>query len=156
NGKRISVPGVTPPPGQLGFDVDFAAADSGYLSSIGITILRGRGITAADTRDTPHVAVINEAMAQKFWPGKEAIGQTFSTDSATYRIIGVTRTTKVRTLGEEPRPFMLAPLAQEFSAMVMLVARTTGDDERTATQMLATLRDVDPGIMAIQVKTMQK
>jgi putative ABC transport system permease protein len=70
--------------------------------------------------------------------------------------VGVMRTTKVRTLGEEPRPFMIAPLAQEFSVMMMLVARTNGDAERTATQMLTTLREIDPGIMAIQVKTMQK
>jgi len=155
-GKSIRVPGVTPPNGRATFDVDFAAADSGYLGSIGVAILRGRGITSADTRGAPHVAVINEAMAQKFWPGKEAVGQTFSTDSATYRVVGVMRTTKVRTLGEEPRPFMIAPLAQEFSVMMMLVARTNGDAERTATQMLTTLREIDPGIMAIQVKTMQK
>ena len=156
NGKRIRVPGVTPPKGQTAFDVDFAAADTGYLASIGLTLVSGRGFTAADTRDAPRVAVINEAMAQKFWPGKEAVGQTFSTDSATYRIVGVTRTAKVRTLGEEPRPFMLAPLAQEFSASMMLIARTNGDAERTATQMLSSLREIDPGIMAIQVKTMEK
>jgi predicted permease len=155
-GKRIRVPGVTPPPGRKDFDVDVAAADSGYLGSMGVEIIRGRGITAADTRDAPRVAVINEAMAQKFWPGKEAVGQTFGTDSTTYRVVGVTRTTKVRSLGEEPRPFMITSLAQEFSASVMLIARTNGDAERTATQMLSTLREVDPGIMAIQVKTMQK
>jgi predicted permease len=155
-GKRIRVPGLTPPPGQRGFDVDYAAADTGYLGSIGVSILRGRGFTAADTRAAPRVAIVNEAMAQKFWPNTDAVGQTFSTDSATYRVVGVTRTTKVRSLGEAPRPFMLAPLAQEFSASMMLVARTNGDAERTATQMLAALRDVDPGIMAIQVKTMEK
>jgi predicted permease len=156
NGKRIRVPGVTPPKGQTAFDVDYAAADTGYLGAIGLALVRGRGFTAADTRDAPRVAVINEAMAQKFWPGKDAVGQTFSTDSATYRVVGVTRTAKVRTLGEEPRPFMLAPLAQEFSVSMMVVARTTGDADRTATQMLAALREVDPAIMAIQVKTMEK
>jgi predicted permease len=155
-GKLIRVPGVTPPKGRTNFDVDFAAADSGYLGSIGVTILRGRGITAADTREAARVAVINEAMAQKFWPGKDPIGQTINTDSSTYRVVGITRTTKVRTLGEEPRPFMLAPLAQEPSVTAMLVARTSGDAERTATQMLTALHEIDPGIMAIQVKTMQK
>jgi predicted permease len=155
-GKRIRIPGVTPPTGQDKFDVDVAAADSGFLNSAGVTLLRGRGITAADRPDAPRVAVINEEMARRFWPGKEAIGQTFSTDSSTYRIVGVTRTTKVRTLGEQPRPFIFTSLAQEFSPAVMLVARTSGNAEHTATQMLATLRDVDPSLMAIQVKTMEK
>jgi predicted permease len=155
-GKRIRVPGVTPPKGQTAFEVDFAAADSGYLGAIGLAVVRGRGITAADVPAAPKVAVVNEAMARQFWPGKDAIGQTFSTDSSTYRVVGVTRTAKVRSLGEDPRPFMLTSFAQEFSATAMIVARTNGDADRTATQMLATLRDIDPGLMAIQVKTMAR
>jgi ABC-type antimicrobial peptide transport system permease subunit len=73
-----------------------------------------------------------------------------------YRVVGVTRTTKVRTLGEDPRPFIITSLAQEFSVSSMLVARTNGDADRTATQMLATLREIDPALMAIQVKTMSR
>jgi len=154
--KRIRIPGVTPPKGQSAFDVDVAAIDSGFMNAAGVTLLRGRGITAADRPGAPKVVVINEQMARQYWPGREAIGQTFSTDSSTYRIVGVTRTTKVRTLGEEPRPFIFTSFAQEFAPSVMLIARTTGDADRTATQMLATLRDVDPALMAIQVKTMEK
>jgi len=155
-GKRIRVPGLTPPKGQTGFDVDFAAADSGYLGAIGLTLTRGRGISAADVPAAPRVAVVNEEMARRFWPGKDPVGQTFSTDSSTYRVVGVTRTAKVRSLGEEPRPFIITSLAQEFSVTAMVVARTNGDADRTAVQMLATLREIDPGIMAIQAKTMAR
>jgi predicted permease len=154
--KRINVPGVTPPKGKAAFDVDCAAADSGYLGAIGLSVIRGRGITSADVRGAPKVAVINEAMARQFWPGKDAIGQTFSTDSSVYRVVGVTRTAKVRTLGEAPRPFIFTSFAQEFSVSSMIVARTNGDADRTAVQMLTTLRDVDPSLMAIQVKTMSR
>src|SRR5207237_366979 len=93
---------------------------------------------------------------KRFWPGGDAIGQSFHTDSTVYRVVGVTRTTKVRTIGEEPRPFLITSLKQEFSVTTMLVARTTGDADRTATQMLATLREIDPSLMAIQVKTMAR
>jgi predicted permease len=155
-GKRIRVPGVTPPKGQTAFDIDFAAADSGLFDAIGLTVIRGRGITAGDVPNAPRIAVINEAMANKFWPGKDAVGQTFSTDSVTYQIVGITHTTKVRTLGEDPRPFIFVSFAQEFASTAMLVARTSGDADRTATQMLATLREVDPSLMAIQVKTMSR
>ncbi len=154
--KRIKVPGFTPPKGKTSFDVDFAAADSGLLGAIGVAVLRGRGITAADVRTAPRIALVNELMANKFWPGKDAIGQTFSTDSTTYQIVGITRTTKVRTLGEEPRPFIFTSFAQEFSSSPMIVARTSGPADRVATQMLATLREIDPGLMAVQVKTMER
>ena len=155
-GKRIRVPGVTPPKGMTAFEIDCAAADSGFLGAAGVTIIRGRGITSADVPAAPRVAVVNEEMARRFWPGKDAIGQTFSTDSTVYRIVGVTRTTKVRSLGEDPRPFIITSFAQEFSATAMIVARTNGDADRLAAQMLATLREIDPGLMAIQVKTMAR
>jgi predicted permease len=154
--KRIRVPGVTPPKGKDAFDVDYSAADSGYLGAIGVSVISGRGITAADNRSAPKVAVVNEAMARQFWLGKEAIGQTFNTDSSVYRVVGITRTTKVRSLGEEPRPFIITSYAQEFAATPMIIARTNGDADRVATQMLATLREIDPGLMAIQVKTMSR
>jgi putative ABC transport system permease protein len=154
--KRIRIPGVTPPSGSTAFEVDFAAADSGFLGAIGVAVVRGRGITAADVHAAPRIALVNEAMANKFWPGREAIGRSFSTDSATYQIVGVTRTTKVRTLGEQPRPFIFTSFAQEFSATPMIVARTNGDADRVAAQMLAVLREIDPGLMAIQVKTMER
>ncbi len=155
-GKLIHVPGVTPPKGQTAFDVDYTSADSGLFGAIGLTLVRGRGITAADVPGAPRVAVINEAMANRFWPGQEAVGRTFNTDSVTYQIVGVMHTTKVRSLGEEPRPFFFTSFAQEFSATVRLIARTNGDADRTATQMLATLREIDPSLMAVQVNTISR
>lgn len=155
-GKRIHVPGVTPPKGQTAFDVDFSAVDSGAFGAMGVSVIRGRGITGADVPSAPRVAVINEAMAKQFWPNEDAVGKTFSTDSVTYQVVGVTRTTKVRTLGEAPRTFMFTSLRQEFAASAWLIARTNGDADRTATQMLATLREIDPALMAIQVKTMSR
>lgn len=154
--RRVTVPGVVPPKGKTAFEIDYTAADSGFLGALGIAIVRGRNFAAADGPTAPKVVVVNEEMARRFWPGKDAVGQTFNTDSNTYRVVGVTRTTKVRSLGEEPRPFFLTSLAQDFTATPMIVARTNGDADQLATQMLATLRDVDPGLMAIQAKTMEK
>jgi putative ABC transport system permease protein len=51
---------------------------------------------------------------------------------------------------------MIGSFLQEFSSSSFIVARTTGDADRVATQMLATLREIDPGIMVIQAKTMSR
>src|SRR4249919_950865 len=51
---------------------------------------------------------------------------------------------------------MIGSFLQEFSSSSFIVARTTGDADRAATQMLATLREIDPGIMVIQAKTMSR
>ena len=155
-GKRINIPGVTPPKGQTAFDIDCAAVDSGFFGAAGVAVVRGRGITAADIPTSPRVAVVNEEMARRFWPDKNAVGQSFRTDSVIYQVVGITRTTKVRSLGEDPRPFFMTSFAQEFGPTAFLVARTNGDAERVTAQMLAALREVDPGVMAIQVKTMAR
>ena len=58
------------------------------VGAVGVTVIRGRGITSADVPAAPRVAVINEEMAGRFWPGKDPIGQSFSTDSVVYQIVG--------------------------------------------------------------------
>jgi putative ABC transport system permease protein len=155
--RRINVAGVTPPKGQLAFEIDFASADSGFFDATGVTILRGRGFSATDGPKSPKVAIVNEVMAQRFWPNRNPVGQTFTMDTTTYRVIGVSRTTKVRSLGEEPRPFIFGAIRQASGANnVMLLARTDGDAERTTVRMLATLRQTAPDLLFIQAKTLER
>jgi predicted permease len=152
--KRINVAGFEPPKGQLGFDIDYAAADSGFFDAAGVTILRGRNFTTADGPSAPRVAIINEVMAQRFWPKQDAIGQTFRADTTTFRVIGVARTTKVRSLGEDPRPFIFAAYRQSFSNNPMIIARTDGNAERTTVRLLGVLRETSPDLLLLVAKTL--
>ena len=54
------------------FGLNAVSAD--YFATMGTRILRGRGITEADTRDSPPVAVVSETMARTLWPGRDPIG----------------------------------------------------------------------------------
>jgi predicted permease len=153
-GKRINVAGFTPPKGQFGFDIDYAAADSGFFDAAGITILRGRNFTTADGPSAPRVAIINEVLAQRFWPNRDPIGQTFRADTTTFRIIGVARNTKVRSLGEAPRGFIFGAYRQQFSNNPMLIARTDGNAERTAVRLLSAVRETSPDLFVLQAKTL--
>jgi predicted permease len=153
-GKRINVAGFTPPKGQLGFDVDYAVADSGFFDAAGVTILRGRNFTTADGPSAPRVAIINEVLAQRFWPRQDAIGQTFRSDTTTFRVIGIARNTKVRSLGEAPRGFIFGAYKQQFSNNPMLLARTDGSAERTAVRLLGVLRETSPDLLLLQTKTL--
>ena len=154
--RRVTVAGFTPPKGQLGFEIDYAVADSGFFEAAGIGIVRGRSFSATDTRGAPRVAIINEVMAQRFWPGRSPIGDTFRADTSTYRIVGVARNTKVRSLGEPPRPFFFANVRQAFSANLRLVARTDGDADRAAVQLLGVLRGAAPDLLLIDAKTLER
>src|SRR3712207_7833171 len=52
----------------------YRVVDSAYFATLGIPLVRGRGFTAADRPGAPHAALVNQAMAQKFWPGADPIG----------------------------------------------------------------------------------
>lgn len=156
NSQRITVDGVQPPPGQTAFDIDQTTADSGVFDAIGLTLVRGRGFNSSDTPARDRVAIVNQAMVDKFWPGSDAVGRTFRSDSAVYHIIGVVKTTKVRSLGEAPRPLIIAAFSQDAEPFFNVVVRARGDAALATTRVLTTLREIDPSFMIFQAKTMQQ
>lgn len=152
----VTVDGVPSPPGEPGFEVDYASIDSGFLGAAGIPLVRGRNVRPGDGPGAPPVAVINEAMAARFWPGRDAVGQTFHVDSTVYTVVGVARTTKVRSLTESPRMAYYASLRQRPSSYLYLVARSRGDAEATAAGMLGAMRAANPRLMVMQTTTMAR
>ena len=155
---EVNIAGLEPPKGQPGFVVDYGAADSGFFNAASVRLLRGRGIEASDKASAPNVAVVDEVMANEFWPGTDPIGQSFRMDSTTVRVVGVARTVKVRSLGEAPRPFFFVPCAQSPFSYATLVARTRrgGDADAIAVRMVGVLREIDPSIPVLQETTMAR
>jgi predicted permease len=152
----VNVEGFTPPEGQRGFSVDVARVDEGYFGAMGIPIIQGRLFGPQDVSDGPPVAIVNEAMAQRFWPARDPVGQLFRADGRELTVIGVARTAKIRTLEERPRPFVYLPFSQDYSSLLWLVARTRGDANRVVPEVLAQLRGLDPDLMILQTKTMER
>ncbi len=101
------------------------------------------------------VAVVNQALVQKFWPGQDPIGRTIRRDgSSNLTVVGVAANAKIRTLGEPPRPFIYRPYGQSVPPFYYVLARTSNDPERTALDMLAAGRELDPELWVWEAKTM--
>ena len=158
NDRAINVEGFAPPKGERGHATQFATADSGYFDAAGLKLLSGRVFTSADRAGTPRVVVINQALSDKFWPKGDAIGRTFRSDTVVYQIVGIVNTTKIRSLGEAPTPFFFESYAQRPTPDFYLLAGGSGSADATpiAARMAATLREIDPAFMIIQVKTMRQ
>jgi predicted permease len=155
--RAINVDGYAPPKGERGHAIMFATADSGYFDAIGLQLTNGRVFTSADRPGMPRVAIINEALAKKFWPTVDPVGRVFREDTTTYRIVGVVKTTKIRSLSETGEPFFFLPYAQLPTPDFHLVASgAAGDGAIIATRTAAVLREIDPSFMIIQVKTMRQ
>jgi len=152
----INVAGFEPPKGATGFDIQDAVADSGFFEAAGLTLVNGRLFNSTDMPGRERVAIVNQAMVDRFWRGQEALGRTFRTDSNVFRVVGVVKTTKVRSLGEAPRAMIFTAFSQEPSTAFHVVARARGNDALLVTQMLATIRAMDPALMVVQAKTMER
>jgi len=108
-----------------------------------------------DRDDAPYVAIVNEAMAERFWPGEDAVGRMLRRpDGNDIRVIGVAETAKIRTLGEAPRPFIYLSYSQSYASFMTVVARTSLDAEATVMRVLAAAREVDPELWIWEAKTM--
>ncbi len=152
----VNVEGFTPPTGQRGFSVDVARVDGGFFGAMGIPLLQGRNFGPQDEAGTPPVAIVNQAMAQRFWPGRDPIGQVFRAEGRTLTVVGVARTAKIRTLEEPSRPFVYLPFGQDYSSTLWLVARTPGSADRVLPALLEQIRTLDPDLMVFQTRTMNR
>jgi predicted permease len=153
----INVDGVEPPPGREFHTVDYTAVDPGFFDAAGIRILRGRNFTEYDLPDSPPVVLVNQNFAEKFWPGRDPVGQRIQRDDASdYTVVGVTQSTKIRTLGEPPRPFIYRSYNQDTPASFYVLARTSIDPEQTALDMMAAGRELDPELWVWEAKTMER
>ena len=92
----------------------------GFLSAMGVPMVRGRDLSNQDTANSPQVAVVNETFAKKFYPNQNPVGQHFGIDfpqySGSWEIVGVFRDFKINNPREPIRPVYLRPLSQRFLA----------------------------------------
>jgi putative ABC transport system permease protein len=103
-------------------------ASPGYFRTLGIPLLRGREFTSADREGSVAVAVVNPVLADRLWPGQDPIGRRFRfyTDTTFREVVGVARTVKYNTIGEDPQPAVYTPLEQTPADTMVLLARTAG------------------------------
>ncbi len=153
----INLDGVEPPPGRESHSVDRASVDPGFFNAAGIRILRGRNFNERDLPDSPQVAIINQTMADKFWPGQDPLGRILRReDDDDFLVVGVASNAKIRSIGEAPRSFIYRPYSQAYASYLTVVARTSLDPERCAIDLITAGRELDPELWVWEAKTMER
>jgi predicted permease len=130
--------------------------DEGYFETLGIRIVRGRGVLAADTADAPRVAVVNEQFARHYWPGVDAVGKHFRLQSRTgtlVEVVGIAQTIKYRQGSERPTDFVYLPLSQHPIARMALFVKTEGDPLQFADSLKAIVRTLNPNLPMMETRT---
>ena len=147
-------PSVAIPDGHSA--ISLAAVDPAFLKTFGVSLLRGRDLRESDNEKAPPVAVINEAMAKAFWPGKDPIGQHFHRDwngSPAIEVVGVVPTGRYMMLLEDPRPYYYTPLSQVYDTPVSLVVRAKGDPHEITPDIRAVFKRLDRDLPVYSVQT---
>jgi predicted permease len=127
---------------------------------MGIPILKGRGFSDKDDGTAPAVIVINQEMADRFWPRQDPVGQFVTLsgprDTRTRaQIVGLVKTGKYQSLGEDAKPFFYRSLLQGYEPGVQLIVRT----DRGAPilgPLRQELRTLDPRVALVGVETLEQ
>jgi putative ABC transport system permease protein len=131
---------------QAGEDAFPRIVDVGYLRTMKIPLRSGRDFDSHDIMDgATMVAVINETMARRLWPGADAVGKTFSS-SGDFQVIGVVGDVRHAALEEESGQEMYLLGAQLGWGAEELVVRTKESAESLVPLVNSTLRKMDPGM----------
>jgi putative ABC transport system permease protein len=130
-----------------------------FHETMGIGILEGRAFSATDVRGTPLKVVINETMANRFWPGESALGRSISmewNDMLVAEVIGVAADVRAAGPSEDPGSMIYWNLDQHQGFdFATLVVRTAGDPLGFLPTLRAIVREHDPLLPVYAVNTME-
>jgi len=156
NNQELLVDSRTYAEGQRGEVIENTAVSAGYLETLGLRLLEGRDIADSDRPDTPLVALVNEAMARRYWNGQSAVGRTFTAarTTRTYRIVGVVANQKFHGVLEQPVPYVYFAAPQRPTRYNYLLARTAGDPNEVLVRMRRELLQLEPGLVFMGNSTM--
>lgn len=121
--------------------------DAGYFDTMSIAVLKGRDFREAD-RTGPPVAIVNDTMARRYWPNSDAVGKRFRfyVEQEYREVVGVVKTVKYATLGEDPQPAAYRPLQQAYSDTAVLYVRAARDPAAIIEPVRRVIHQHDPRI----------
>ena len=133
----------------------------GLFQALGTRLLAGRLFSSRDGPESPRVTIVNDAMARRLWPGRDAVGRRFKlgpADSASpwFIVVGVVDDMRRQGLEREPAPQIFEPVAQNPSAAGFLFIRTERENPLDmAATVQAAVRQVDRRAPLYGVSTLE-
>ena len=128
-----------------------------YFSTVGARMLKGRYFTKTDDATKPLVVIVDKLFVDKYYPGKDPLGQQFSfqsTQTGPFTVVGVVDTIKEGALDKVSWPTMYTPFNQNPSSFFNLIARTSQDEHALIPAMAVAIHEYDRGLMAGQSTTL--
>ncbi|HWB87229.1 MAG TPA: ABC transporter permease [Bryobacteraceae bacterium] len=121
----------------------------GYFRTLMIPLLHGRDFGETDTKDSPRVAIVNEAAAARYWPDQDPLGKQFRFfgDDAPFQVVGVARNASSHSIGERPQALIYTCLAQNYWPTNMLHVRAAGSPDAVLASVRRQIHRLDPDLL---------
>src|SRR6266852_2648047 len=151
----IVVDGYQPPPEESPV-VEYNEVGPNYFFTLGIPLVEGREFTRADDEKAALVAMVNETMANRYWKGRNAIGERLQVKGRGMQVVGVAKDSKYSSVRENPKPFFFLPLRQNNRRGSALFVRTPLTPEVMGAAIARDVRALDASLAPYEVITLQE
>ncbi|HSF42212.1 MAG TPA: ABC transporter permease [Thermoanaerobaculia bacterium] len=176
--ERASVVLLRPLSGPIGWDYDFMIdgqtpdeqktnptsnherVSPGYFRTMGIPLVAGRDFTWSDGAEAPKVAIVNQSMARRFWPGQDPLGKRLrfgrpGREGPWMTVVGIAGDVRYREL-QSVKPDIYVPFLQDPHWAMDLVVRTASDPLSAASAVTAAVQEVDRDQPVSGITTMER
>ena len=164
---NVQIEGRMQPEGEVSPRADWQAVTPGYFDAMGLVVRRGRAIDKRDRTGAPGAVVINETMAERYWPGEEALGARFTLGGnagpGLVTVVGIVGDVRHGSLADPRISQMYVPHSQfrfwnggSVVRSMTLVVRAAGDPRSLAAAVRGAVSDVDPRLPLANVLSMDE
>ena len=143
----LGIDGYQPAPNEQ-LNSSYLEVAEEYFKTLGIPIVAGREFQRTDDENAPPVAIVNETMAAKYWPGKDPIGQRLKAKDRWLQVVGVARNVNYEDKVELPRTFFYVPIRQNFLEGNNLLIRTRMTPGAIRDVLAREVHALDPNLAA--------
>jgi hypothetical protein len=131
-----------------------ALVGSDYAHTMGIDVVAGRDFAETDRSGGIPVALVNETLAHRFWPGAAAIGRRIDAGHGWAKVVGVLRDGKYGNLTELPQPVAYFAITQWFQPGMTIHLRTSSDPRSSIESVRQTLQQIHIDLPSLQPRTL--
>ncbi len=150
----FTVEGYAPAEGETPFTF-YNMVGPDYFHTMEIPLAHGREFTPQDRSGAAGVLMVNETLAERYWPGEDPIGKRIAFGGDPLSIIGVARDSKYHNLDDAGVPFVYFPVMQFFRPDMTIHVRTAGDPESFAGAVRHEIAALDPTLPVFAVMPLE-
>jgi predicted permease len=155
---NLKIDGYELPLNRPSIPIRSAFASPGYFETLDIPIVRGRAFDRRDDANAPRTVIINQAMAERYWPNRDPIGarvEIKGDDGGPAEVIGVARNAKYVDINERQMDFLYRSYNQCSETAAALFVETESHPEAMTSAVRGALQDVAPNVAVFDVRTME-